>query len=952
MSSDPIGASLEPESSKASSMEDYPRLLPSAMRKASDSSVETRQSTKLATSDSSGDESSRRVPSLATRRSITRLSSGENRSPVRVPPPINTNLHAKLPVIDSYDAEPTAWPQTDSSLPLTEDGREGLWLQPLDVKPSPKPARKWNFFSRAATTSPVKGKQQAVEDVEDAAMPPNRAIAHYAMSDNSHAIELDEVERIVQDDTDFEEDSMSDSESLPKEYPHGGRHLNRTPSPPNVEFGRDADFRVQYQAQRLRLNRQDSGETSKMLNAQSIFSGTQARPSGEAQLRPSVARAVHTPDMTGRRTLEPSQGYLSTPERANNSSRLPRLSPVGRIPPVVSRRDRDRKLPNTSFSRPFSSSQHRPFAKPPGSVYSQIREMASPTESNSQPVSSASTRSEGTMQDPISTAQTEIVSTDRDSVDLRGYGEFLAFPPRKGSDQSYSCSDSSSIPSWMTTLPPQKEDVWNEYNDFMDEVMPLRTPMRTPTTGSSLGAPFQYSSMLWDGNGNSWPIPTRTGLPPTQQLPPIPGVNTVPTILTVPQQISRFLRPSLSPITPDTISDLGNHISNFPPRFASLHNTQHPKRSSLTSARGSISSSRSSKTSTHSRSASLPSARNSQTDSSRMLQATSLAGIAEAPAVRNIKCSTDLRVGALMTSKWLSFGRVLFSPAHNEMQFADHPRILIVDGLSNDWSHFVALTYPDAQVYNIAQISGHSLSPIGATPPNLRQIRLPSFSASFPFPKDFFHTIVFRFPAATTEQTYAALLSECKRVLRPGGFLELAVLDLDLMNVGPKARRAVRGLKTRMQAKDSEVWLGNSSDLIVRGLGRRGFEGVKRFGVGVPVEGRIAAAVGQRERGGSSSSSGSSFAGISPSKELNLASLLDNTDFAMKSNDENITKMVARVGRWWYSSCYERILPVSDRSIWKDRTLLRECEEQGTSFRLFICQAQKPLLVRRRTKSV
>jgi hypothetical protein len=47
----------------------------------------------------------------------------------------------------------------------------------------------------------------------------------------------------------------------------------------------------------------------------------------------------------------------------------------------------------------------------------------------------------------------------------------------------------------------------------------------------------------------------------------------------------------------------------------------------------------------------------------------------------------NLRLAAMKTSKWLSFGRVLFSPAHVEvMQPATPPagnRVLVIDGLGN-----------------------------------------------------------------------------------------------------------------------------------------------------------------------------------------------------------------------------------------------------------------------------
>lgn len=41
----------------------------------------------------------------------------------------------------------------------------------------------------------------------------------------------------------------------------------------------------------------------------------------------------------------------------------------------------------------------------------------------------------------------------------------------------------------------------------------------------------------------------------------------------------------------------------------------------------------------------------------------------------------EFRHAALVTSKWLSFGRVLFSPVHNEAKIGNDTRILILDGL-------------------------------------------------------------------------------------------------------------------------------------------------------------------------------------------------------------------------------------------------------------------------------
>ena len=160
------------------------------------------------------------------------------------------------------------------------------------------------------------------------------------------------------------------------------------------------------------------------------------------------------------------------------------------------------------------------------------------------------------------------------------------------------------------------------------------------------------------------------------------------------------------------------------------------------------------------------------------------------------------------------------------------------------------------------------------------------------------------------------------------------MLDLDMMNMGTRTRRALRNLKVKMQVADPAVSLRPSSDSIQRLLGRRGFENLKRCMVGIPAAGRIP---------GSGSSSIDSDG---------------NIDFEKwGSKEDDITKMVAKLGRWWYSRCYESlVLPEGDmsaaQSMWADESLLRECEKRGTSFRMLIAYAQKPNHVVRRTVSV
>jgi len=382
--------------------------------------------------------------------------------------------------------------------------------------------------------------------------------------------------------------------------------------------------------------------------------------------------------------------------------------------------------------------------------------------------------------------------------------------------------------------------------------------------------------------------------------------------------------------------------------------SQPDKRASLPSARASMSSSRYSRASRHSRSASLPeaNARNSQSH-----RDTQLLDIAEVDGDEHA-AAANLRFGALMTSKWLSNGRVLFSPAHNEMRLADDPRVLIIDGLGSDWSYYVALSYPSATVYNLGPDAVSSWPGVTQPPPsNHRHIGHAAISAAFPFPKGFFTAVVFRFPVATTDQAYQACIFECKRVLRPGGHLEVTVLDLDLNFMGNRARKAVRGLKTRMQQRDQDITLRNTSDFLLRTIGRRGFEDVHRCVVGVPAAGRIPRSQDVSSRSSRESGKHVWSRETRDNQRFSFADLLEDARANQigpeaRKNDESITKMVAKVGRLWYTNCYEKALLPKDNSIWIDQALLRECEKQGTSFRLLICHAQKPTQTKRRTVSV
>lgn len=998
-SSDGQGSSVVP-SSNTSSLEYYPKpqLLPSAMGE----TAGTSPSKPLHAAESGEAEMTSRSPAKFRRSSVTQPPQNELNFASRMTARFGRSPTSRQDSVESSEADMPADMPFNSTAPTNVplEGREGLWLRERIDDSKDKPHRGWNFFQRSQASPKSKGKekQTAAPRVPGyiANQAQQRGVAHYTMLGSVEQVGLDEVERIAHENFTSPDDSLSESNMPSRIVPYEDRHSSLLPSPPKLEYSRDADFKARPTLPRITI-RQDSTESGEVIHAQKAVPNLspslvdiRRSPSTAA---PEEHRAWQDmPPRHDHHTPEMPQAPFNTPEKtnANSSPRQPRLSPVGRIPQVVSRRDRDRKLSDSSFSRPFVRTQPRPSVKPPGSLYSEIRELASPVEpsSGSQPVSSTSTHSNGGSADFKSSVNTGApsASTARTSIDMHANPEFFALPPRKDSDVSYSTSSGhNSYLAPMLAPGLHEDEIWSEYNDLMDDVLSHNTPL---STGSSLGAPFQYSNMLQEYSNAAAPDPLNWRQPPAVQLPSRPQ-EPVPTVLSVPQQISRFMQPSMSPLTPHTLADFYDQYGNasasalssadrtsVPSQYRSSIPAQErssqasQQRSSLPGARASMASSRYSRGSGHSRSASLPetNVRHSQsslTQSGRFNRDTQLLDIAEVDGDEQA-AAANLRFGALMTSKWLSNGRVLFSPAHNEMRLADAPRVLILDGLGSDWSYYVALSYPAATVYNLGPGSASWPGVSQMPPSNHRHITHAAISAAFPFPKGFFTAVVFRFPIATNDQAYQACIFECKRVLRPGGYLEVTVLDLDLNCMGNRARKAVRGLKTRMQQRDPAVSLRNTSDHLLRVIGRRGFEEVQRCIVGVPAAGRIPRSQDISSRSSRDSSkpsrrreSGEPAWGRESrtSQEFSFADLLEDAranhmETDTRKNDEGITKTVAKVGRWWYSSCYEKALLPADNSIWSDQALLRECEKQGTSFRLLICHAQKPAQTRRRTVSV
>lgn len=350
-----------------------------------------------------------------------------------------------------------------------------------------------------------------------------------------------------------------------------------------------------------------------------------------------------------------------------------------------------------------------------------------------------------------------------------------------------------------------------------------------------------------------------------------------------------------------------------------------------------------------------------------------------------------LRLWALMASTWLNFDRVLVSPVHEELKGSSvkgkekaeervrkclEGRILVVDGLGTDeWSYYCALTYPSCKIYNLSpsfnpsDAAAGQDSPTGLSKPsNHKQIHHTSFDTVFPFPVGFFNVVSLRFLPSSAYPSLPFILQQCQRVLAQGGYIEVAVLDADLVNMGNRAKRAVelnRGIMIRefeevaAHSTPGTVSCLSASTIAARPASERvlrllekGFEDVNRCVVALPVMGHIDGSI----------SLGSMHGSIDHTHTLAVTKSAEVPEHEkgtahkpIDAQNSDITDVVSKVGRYWYTRTYERVMTGEKgesmgRSMWNDKGLLRECSKKKTGMRMLIAYGRKAPALRAEAK--
>lgn len=870
-------------------------------------------------SDSSDSDGIVMKPTLAVRRSAQRLKTSD-RANTNVPKPIAVLRSGEMaPSINSHDTTL----MSDDSLPRQVATKaDSAHPTPKKLLKRPKSPRRWNLFGRSSQAVSMKKQPEAPQLSAAVKVVQPKPVAFYAILDSSEQ----------------EENGSVDVKDVLRE----AQVPSRPPSPPsqnrNQSEGRPSVSRNQSQ---------ESG-----------FGTAQAEEPEIVQVPRSIPPVVQP-----RKRSDPAQPYRAPQHSTTSksvSTRPSRLPQVGRIPKVTT--SRPEPLPSKSFSRPFkrASLQARPSPNPqiPGDEF--VAKGPSPPNPSS-PVEDMSAEDQtASVQTKTNSTLTYKLSSNLPPEASRSQNEFFNFPRHQNSESTSTLSSSSCsellnfcdatavVPS--PSAPMAEDEIWDEYNDLIGDDAP-RVPL---SVGSSHGKPFHLE--MWDRrlakeNDQSLESPTLDLNAESDCETEFEGeaeIQDEPAPAPTPVSSSVYSSDMKAKIN-EALEEAGGPTSSFSiSEFVSGYGDDDNNKNNSADNRM------------------VPQAPNHRrTSTSWSLQAgvvrqSHASGSSQGSDDNSPVSQVNLRVGSMTVSKWLTFGHVLFSPVRDELvpkvgSLKRHS-ILVIDGLGNDdWSFYAAETYPAATFFNLSPrepLSTDNQTHPSATPlspPNHHQIQYKSPMDKFPFGPQSFTAVVYRFPAAAPESHYRNIITEARRVLKPGGYIELAILDVDMNNMGNRARRAVRQLKERIHLRATDISLGSSADLMLRLLGRKGFNEIKTCRVGVPVASAISPSPGAgmesssrttRAAAGSASSAPSVARSRAKRDTRSLAEMISDDGPVA---DESITKVVAKVGRWWYDRCYVSVArEPGGKSMWNDQALLAECEEWRTTLKLMVCHARMP----------
>ncbi|CZS89134.1 related to verprolin [Rhynchosporium agropyri] len=221
---------------------------------------------------------------------------------------------------------------------------------------------------------------------------------------------------------------------------------------------------------------------------------------------------------------------------------------------------------------------------------------------------------------------------------------------------------------------------------------------------------------------------------------------------------------------------------------------------------------------------------------------------------REYEASTQMAAANwnVMAAKLLNGGRLIAAPVAKRLARLssmgpkmdgtprDRARILDLGGQATcDWAWHCATEYPNTKVYTITTKSLRQLSNSNIRgPKNHRNVAVDRL-VKLPFQDNQFDLIsareiytILREQAPNGQDEWDACLTECMRVLKPGGYLEFSIMDSDIVNAGPLglARSVEFGFNLKTLGYDP-----TPTKLFISRLNAAGFVNVRRAWVFLPM---------------------------------------------------------------------------------------------------------------------
>lgn len=276
----------------------------------------------------------------------------------------------------------------------------------------------------------------------------------------------------------------------------------------------------------------------------------------------------------------------------------------------------------------------------------------------------------------------------------------------------------------------------------------------------------------------------------------------------------------------------------------------------------------------------------------------------------------EKRLWALTAYQRLTQNKQIQSPAHELLSGsrpADQRRILHLHGsLADGW--MLATRYPAATVYTTSSLTTHTSPTSHPAPLNHHSLYVPSLSAAMPFPDGYFDAIVSRSVSTVLRNDeWARSFFDCRRVLKPGGQIEILSVDAHLSSEGGRLSTWVdEHIVGKLEAHGLSKL---PSDTVLDTMEIVGLENIRRARVALP------AYLGPPKS--------RSAPGASPPQDVVDAS-----------------RMMAFLGRHFYQDLYGKMMHGTphgnDEWFWSRKDVQDECERHQTKMVLTIACAMKP----------